>query len=208
MPDGGWYERHLLPYLLEWACGARPVRRLRDQVVPLAAGRVLEVGIGTGLNLRHYDRSRVTSVTGLDPALHLHERARRRGRRAGMELDLVGLPAERFDAGATRFDTVVMTFTLCTLPEPKVALGILHRVLRAEGRLVFCEHGRAPDAGVARWQTRLTPLWRKVAGGCHLDRDILGLIRAGGFECREPHTLYLPGPRPFTYTTWGVATPA
>jgi len=184
------------------------VRRLRDQVVPLAAGHVLEVGVGTGLNLRHYDRSKITSVTGLDPAVHLQERARRRGRRAGIDLDFVGLPAERFEAADARFDTVLMTYTLCSLENPMTSLGVMRRALRPEGRLVFCEHGRAPDPGVSRWQMRLTPVWRKVAGGCHLDRDVLALLREGGFACREPRTLYLPGPRPFTYTTWGIATPA
>lgn len=202
-----WYERHVLPYLLGWACGTKPVRRLRESVVPLAAGRVLEVGIGTGLNLGYYDRSRVTQVVGLEPGLHLHRRAAARGRRAGIEIELFGEPAERMTAADASFDSVVITYTLCTVSDPIAALGEMRRVLRPQGRLIFCEHGRAPDPRVARRQDRLTPLWRRCTGGCHLNRDVLSLLHAAGFECSEARSLYLPGPRPMTWTTWGVATP-
>lgn len=202
-----WYDRYVLPYLLDIACGLAPVRRQRDKVVPFAAGRVLEVGIGTGLNMRHYDPSKVTQIVGLDPALQMHRLARKRIARAGIEVELIGLPAESipFDNGS--FDSVVVTYTLCTIPDPIAALKEMRRVLAPDGRLIFCEHGRAPDAGVSRWQDRLTPHWKKIAGGCHLNRDVPALLAEAGFACRTIETVYLPGPRPFTYNYWGTALP-
>jgi len=200
-----WYERHLLPYLLDFACGMKPVWRQRRQVVPLAEGRVLEIGIGTGLNLEHYDKARVTAIIGLDPGLEMHRLASKRAQRAGIPVELVGLPAERipFDDGA--FDTVLVTYSLCTIGDPVGALTEMRRVLRPGGRLIFCEHGLAADPEVQAWQHRLTPLWSKCAGGCHLDRDIPALLRAAGLHSRDMQRQYLPGPRPFTYHYWGTA---
>lgn len=201
----GWYDRHVLPYLLDWACGIKPVRRQRRKVVPLARGRVLEIGIGTGLNLPHYNRAKVESITGLDPGLQMHRLARRRMIRAGLPVELVGLSAEKIPFDDASFDTVVVTYSLCTIPDPAAALREMKRVLKPGGKLVFCEHGAAPDAAVRRWQDRLTPVWSKIAGGCHLNRDIPALLRAAGFRCDDLETLYLPGPRPLTYNYWGTA---
>lgn len=201
----GWYERHVLPYLLDWACGIKPVRRQRRKVVPLARGRVLEIGIGTGLNLPHYNRAKVESITGLDPGLQMHRLARRRMIRAGLPVELVGLSAEKIPFDDASFDTVVVTYSLCTIPDPVAALREMKRVLKPAGKLVFCEHGAAPDAAVRRWQDRLTPMWSKIAGGCHLNRDIPALLREAGFRCDDLETLYLPGPRPLTYNYWGTA---
>lgn len=201
----GWYDRHVLPYLLDWACGIKPVRRQRRKVVPLARGRVLEIGIGTGLNLPHYNRAKVESITGLDPGLQMHRLARRRMIRAGLPVELVGLSAEKIPLDDASFDTVVVTYSLCTIPDPAAALREMKRVLKPGGKLVFCEHGAAPDAAVRRWQDRLTPVWSKIAGGCHLNRDIPALLRAAGFRCDDLETLYLPGPRPLTYNYWGTA---
>jgi ubiquinone/menaquinone biosynthesis C-methylase UbiE len=200
-----WYERRLLPYLLDIACGIRPVWRQRQKVVPRAAGRVLEIGIGTGLNLEHYDKARVQQVVGLDPGLDLHRLARKRAEAAGIAVELVALSAERipFEDGA--FDTVLVTYSLCTIPDPAAALKEMRRVLKPGGRLIFCEHGLAPDASVRAWQHRLTPMWSRIAGGCHLDRDIAGLLRDAGFGCKDMQTGYLPGPRPLTYNYWGSA---
>lgn len=203
-----WYDRHILPYLLDLACGLKPARRQREKVVPLAAGRVLEVGIGSGLNMRHYDRSKVTQIVGLDPALQMHRFARKRIAQAGLEVELVGLPAESIPFDNASFDSVLVTYTLCTIPDPIAALKEMRRVLAPDGRLIFCEHGRAPDAGVSRWQDRLTPHWKKVAGGCHLNRDVPALLAEAGFECKAMQSMYLPGPRPLTYNYWGEAFPA
>lgn len=203
-----WYERHVLPWLVDLACGVRPVRRQRQKVVPLAQGRVLEIGIGTGLNLAHYDKARIGQIVGLDPGLEMHPQARRRSRRAGIEVELVGLSAERIPYDDASFDTVLVTFSLCTIAEPVAALQEMRRVLKPGGRLIFCEHGLAPDASVRRWQRRLTPLWSKVAGGCHLDRDIPRLLQEAGFRVDDLQQTYLPGPRPLTYNYWGTAVPS
>jgi len=207
-PQSSWYDRHILPYLIDFACGIKPVRRQRRKVVPLARGRVLEIGIGTGLNLEHYDKARIEKVVGLDPGLQMHRLARKRVTRAGIAVELVGLSAEQipFDAGA--FDTVVVTYSLCTIPDPVAALKEMRRVLKPGGVLLFCEHGIAPDASVRRWQDRLTPLWSKMSGGCHLNRDIPGLLAQAGFRSDDMETMYLPGPRPLTFNYWGTARAA
>lgn len=202
-----WYDRHILPPMLDFACGLPMVGRQRQLVVPLAQGRVLEVGIGTGLNMRYYDKTRVTRITGLDPALQLHPLARERIAQSGLDVDLVGLSAEQIPLPDASFDTVLITYTLCTIPDPLAALKEMRRVLAPHGRLLFCEHGRAPDASVQRWQDRLQPLWGPLAGGCHLGRDIPALLHQAGFIQPDTQTRYLPGPKPFTFHYWGEALP-
>ena len=200
-----WYERHILPTALDIACGMPMISRMRQLVVPLAQGRVLEVGIGTGLNMRHYDKSRVTHITGLDPALQMHPLAKERIARAGLDVELVGLSAEKLPLPDASIDTVLMTYTLCTIADPHAALLEMRRVLAPHGKLLYCEHGRAPDASVQRWQTRLQPLWGKLAGGCHLGRDMPALLRGAGFALPDLQTGYVTGPRPFTFHYWGEA---
>ncbi|HJU84726.1 MAG TPA: methyltransferase domain-containing protein [Holophagaceae bacterium] len=204
-PRPGWYERLVLPYLLDLACGLRPVRRQRRKVVPLAQGRVLEIGIGTGLNLEHYDPAKVDSLVGLDPGLEMHRLARKRAARAGLQVELVGLSAERIPYADASFDTVVVTYSLCSIPDPVAALREMRRVLRSGGRLLFCEHGLAPEEKVRRWQARLTPWWMKVAGGCHLDRNVPALLAEAGFRATDLQCGYLPGPRALVYHYWGTA---
>lgn len=206
--NSNWYDRHILPWALDWACGLPMIGRQRQLVVPQARGRVLEVGIGTGLNMPYYNRARVDHITGLDPALELQPRAQQRIREAGLTVDLVGLSAEQIPRVDASFDTVVVTYSLCTIPDPLAALKEMRRVLAPGGTLLFCEHGRAPDAAVRRWQERLQPLWGRVAGGCHLDRDVPALLEAAGFDCPDLHTGYLPGPKPWTYHYWGAAQAA
>lgn len=202
------YQRRIFPWALDLACGLPMIGRMRQKVVPLARGEVLEVGIGTGLNMPHYDRTRVTRITGLDPALELQPRARQRIEAAGLPVELVGLSAERIPRPDASFDTVVVTYSLCTIPDPLAALKEMRRVLAPGGQLMFCEHGRAPDSSVARWQDRLQPVWGPLAGGCHLNRDIPALLSSAGFDCPHLHTGYLPGPKPWTFHYWGQARPA
>lgn len=199
-----WYERHLLPHLLDWACGVSLFSRQRQKLIPLAHGRVLEVGLGTGRNLPFYDRQRVSQVVGVDPALSLHPIARRRVAASGLDVELMGLSAERLPAPDASFDTVVSTWTLCSIPDPVAALREMRRVLKPGGQLLFSEHGRAPEPDVARWQTRLQPYWKPLAGGCHLDRDIPALLAEAGFAC-DVQSRYLWGPRVLSYHYWGGA---
>ncbi|MGH8461348.1 MAG: class I SAM-dependent methyltransferase [Stenotrophobium sp.] len=201
------YDQYILPHLIDFACGLGPVQRQRAKVVPLAAGKVLEIGVGTGLNLPFYDKSRVTNLTALDPAVQMNAKAQRRMRDAGLDVEMLMLSAEQIPMPDASFDTVVCTFTLCTIPDPGAALREMRRVLKPDGRLLYCEHGLAPDAAVRRWQERVNPLWRPLAGGCNLDRDIPRLLESTGFRIETLERMYLPGPRIFTYNYWGVATP-
>jgi ubiquinone/menaquinone biosynthesis C-methylase UbiE len=199
------YDRHVLPHLIEFACGMGEVMKTRSGIVPRARGRVLEIGIGTGLNLAYYDAGKVTSVTGVDPAAAMHLRARKRAARIAIPVETVALELGGIQADSHSFDTIVCTFTLCTIPDVATTFQEMRRVLKPGGHFLFCEHGLAPDAAVARWQDRLTPLWKPLSGGCHLNRDIPELIRAGGFKIEEIHASYLKGPKPMTYVYRGWA---
>jgi len=181
----------------------KPIRHQRQKVVPLAQGRVLEVGLGTGLNLPYYDKSKITQIVGLDPAFHRLTRKRIQSTR--LPVELAPLSAEKIPFPASSFDSIVMTYTLCTIPDPVAALREMRRVLKPNGKLFFCEHGRAPDEKVYRWQSRLQPYWRKISGDCHLNRDIPALLREAGLECKDLQEGYLPGPRFLTYNYWGEA---
>jgi SAM-dependent methyltransferase len=198
-------QTRLFPWALDVACGLPMIGRMRQKVVPLAWGRVLEVGLGTGQNMPYYDPARVRHITGLDPALEMQPRARARIAASGLAVELLGLSAERIPRPDASFDTVVVTYSLCTIPDPLAALLEMRRVLAPGGSLLFCEHGRAPDAAVARWQDRLQGVWGRLAGGCHLNRDIGALLQAAHFHCPQLHTGYLRGPKPWTFHYWGQA---
>lgn len=201
----GIYDRYVLPPLLHLACGIKPARMQRQKVVPRAKDRVLEVGIGSGLNLPFYDGSLVEKVVGIDPSSELRVYAERSARQVPFAVEFLELPSERLALEEASIDTVVVTYTLCTIPDAIAALRQMRRVLRPGGELLFCEHGQAPDPGVRRWQGRLTPIWRRFAGGCHLNRAIPELIERSGFRIEKLETLYLPGWKPLTFNYWGVA---
>lgn len=198
------YDRYLLPRVIDKVCGTGPIQKRRSALVPRAHGRVLEVGIGTGHNLPFYDTGKVSEVIALDPAQQMHRRARDRAAEAGVTVRVLGLPAETIPLEDDDVDTIVMTFTLCTIPDPAQALSEMRRVLKAGGELLFCEHGAASDAGVRKWQRRLNPVQRRLGGGCHLDRDISGLIR-GSFEISDLDEGYAEGPRFAAYLYQGTA---
>ncbi len=202
-----WYDRHVLPWLIDWACGAPLFTRQRALLIPLAHGRVLEVGLGTGRNLPHYNPQRVQQVVGVDPALRMHRLAARRAKASGLDVVLMGLSAEVLPAPDASFDTVVSTYTLCSIPDPVAALCEMRRVLKPGGKLLFSEHGLSPEPGVARWQTRLQPHWKPLAGGCHLDRDMPALLAQAGFAC-DVQAGYRWGPRVVSYHYWGQAVAA
>lgn len=201
----GFYDRHVLPRLIDYACGMGEVMKTRSKIVPQAEGRVLEIGIGTGLNLGFYDPAKVQVVIGVDPAAQMQALARQRAAAIAIPVETIALELGEIQASDASFDSIVCTFTLCTIPDVAAALKEMRRVLKPGGRFLFAEHGLAPDAPVVRWQHRLTPLWKPFAGGCHLNRDIPRLIEAGGFAIRELQTGYLQGPRPMTFVYRGWA---
>ena len=197
------YAKYILPRITDLAMSNPETRRLRAAWIPHALGKVLEVGIGSGLNLEFYS-SEVERVYGVDPSLELQRMARKR--LGPIDVEFLSQSAEEpLPLANASIDTVVLTWTLCSIADPQRALQEMKRVLKANGRLIFVEHGRAPDPGVVVWQDRLTPLWKRTCGGCHLNRRIDEIIKQAGFQIPELTTAYLPGPRPMTYTYQGVA---
>lgn len=199
------YDRIILPILIRLACGVKPISRQRGLIIPLARGRVLEVGVGSGLNFPYYVPERIEKVWGLDPSADIRAYAEREAKRLPFETEFLAHSGESIPLEDETVDTVVVTYTLCTIPDVRLALAEMRRVLKPEGRLLFCEHGEAPDPSVRRWQHRLTPVWKRVAGGCHLNRPVARLIESQGFRLTSLETEYLPGPRPMTFTYRGVA---
>ena len=203
-----FYNRHVLPRLLNCACGVKPVREQRQKVVPHARGRVLEIGIGSGLNLPYYDPAKVKRIIGLDPAEVMLKYAKRKSRILPFPVEYLTLDGEGIPLESESVDTVLVTYTLCTIPDALKALGGMRRVLKPCGQLIFCEHGKAPDESVRRWQDRLNPVWGRIGGGCNLNRDIPALIEAAGFHIEALESAYLSGaPRFAGYNYWGAAVP-
>jgi len=201
----GFYERHILPFCLDKACGIGPIEKQRAKIVPLAKGRVLEIGIGSGLNLPHYNPEKVSSVIGVDPDAHIWARSEARRAAVEFKVERIGLSGEEIPMENDSADTVVVTYSLCTIPDPVLALREMRRVLKPGGEILFTEHGRAPDRQVEKWQARIDPLWSKLAGGCHSGRDIPELIRQAGLETLELYQQYIPGPKILSYNYWGRA---
>jgi len=201
----GLYTKFVLPRLLDLAMRNQEIARLRAEWIPRARGGVLEVGIGSGLNLAFYS-SEVHYVLGVDPSRELLALAHNRIRLAPFKIDLLLQSAEHaLPLTDGSIDTAVVTWTLCCMTDPLQALLEMNRVLKPEGHLIFVEHGRAPDSNVAIWQDRITPLWKHVAGGCTLNRKMDQLITTAGFQVAELATEYTRGPRAMTYTFQGVA---
>ncbi|OFZ87412.1 MAG: phospholipid methyltransferase [Betaproteobacteria bacterium RBG_16_66_20] len=203
----GLYRRYILPRVVHFTCGLKPNMRQREKVVPRARGRVLEIGIGSGLNLPYYDSAKVSKLWGLDPSPEMTRMAKRTAGSLPFEVEFIGLPGDEIPLADHSVDTVVVTYTLCTIPDTTPALRQMNRVLRPGGELIFCEHGAAPDASVRRWQDRLNPIWKQLGGGCNLNRPIPMLIEAGGFRITSLDTMYLPGWRPASFNYWGTAVP-
>jgi len=204
-----FYERRILPKLLTCACSSPGMMKQRAKVVPQASGKVLELGIGMGLNLSFYDADKVTSVSGVDPAEALREQAQAAPRDTRLKVEVLDGTAEQlpFEDGA--FDCIVCTFTLCSVHTPAAALAEARRVLKPGGRFLFCEHGLSPDGDVAKWQRRIEPLWKRMAGGCHLTRPVAAGLELNGFKVENLERMYLPKtPRFAGWMEWGEARPA
>ncbi len=203
----GFYDRHILPWLLDAAMSSKPITYQRRKVVPRAEGRVLEIGFGAGHNLPFYDPSKVERLWALEPSAEMRARAAERVAASPIPLEFLDLPGEQIPLDKDAADTILITYTMCTIPDVMKALGEMRRVLKPTGRMIFCEHGEAPDAWVAKWQRRITPVWKTLCGGCHVDRPIPKLIRDAGFRVDDMQTMYLPGtPRFAGFNYWGSAT--
>ncbi len=186
------WDKHVVPRIIPIACGQGQIMKRRSLIVPHAIGKVLELGVGGGLNLSFYDASRVTSVSGVDPSPGLLNRARDAAKTAGIDFDIKAGIAESLPFSDNHFDTVVVTFTLCSVQDVKATLSEARRVLKPDGRLLFLEHGKSPDSSVSKWQNRIEPIWKPLAGGCHLTRPVIGSLVANGYKIVEEKCEYVP----------------
>ncbi len=202
----GLYAKYILPKLVDLSCGTGPIMKQRAKIVPRASGTVLEIGIGSGLNLDFYDRSQVGKLIGLEPSAEMRLMAQKRAQDLAIDVEFIGLEAEQIPLNDHEVDNIVVTYSLCTIPDPEAALAQMRRVLKQGGRLFFCEHGLAPEGTTRKWQYRIEPIWKRLAGGCHLTRDIPAMIKKAGFELGAVETMFLPNtPRIAGYNYWGEA---
>ncbi len=200
------YERYILPHMINMGCGTRSVQEQRKKVVPLAEGRVLEIGIGSGLNIPYYNSKKVEFVWGLEPSEGMRKKARKNLDQSVVEIKWLDLPGEEIPLEDNSADTVLLTYTLCTISDWHTALQQIHRVIKPSGNLLFCEHGAAPDKSVLKWQNRINPIWKIICGGCHLNRPIPKYIEKGGFSIKNMEAQYMPKTPKFAgYNYVGVA---
>lgn len=204
----GFYSRTILPTVLDLACGTKPIRKQREKVVPHAKGTVVEIGIGSGLNLPFYEASQVERVIGIDPDDAVWAKASDRVPACDFPVERMGLSGESLPLENQCADTVLVTYALCTIPDPVAALREMGRVLKPGGEILFTEHGKAPDPNVARWQRRIDPVWKRIAGGCHSGRDIPALFDQAGLRLARLDEMYVPGPKVLSYNYWGAAVRA
>lgn len=187
-----FYEDRILPHIIDRACSMGQVMKLRSHVVPNAKGTVLEVGMGSAINLQFYNPDQVDLVYGLEPSEGMRRKAQPNLSRSPVKVEWLDLPGEKIPLADNTVDTVLLTFTLCTIPDWHTALLQMKRVLKPGGELLFLEHGESDERNVRTWQHRITPGWKKLAGGCHLNRHIADLIREAGFDIVELENLYVP----------------
>lgn len=203
----GFYEQKILPKFINSACAAPPILKQREKVVPFAEGRVLEIGMGSGLNLPFYNADKVDMVFGLEPSQGMRDLAAPIAQAAPFEVRFLDLPGEEIPLEDNSVDSIVLTYTLCTIPDGPKALEQMRRVLKPGGKLLFSEHGKAPDAKVQKWQNRINPIWKIIGGGCHINKPIDTMISAAGFKMDSLETLYLPDtPQIFGFNYWGQAS--
>ncbi len=203
----GFYDKYLLPRVVHFVCGQNPAMKQREKIVPLAEGRVLEIGIGSGLNIPFYDAGKVSHLWGVDPSREMWDIAEKNARDHHLDAEFMECGAESIPLDDHSADTIVVTYTLCTVPDPRAALQEIRRVLKPRGNLLFCEHGEAPDENVRRWQQRVNPLWKRLGGGCNLNRPIPRLLEESGFTSADLQTMYIPGWKPACFNYWGSARP-
>ncbi|MFT4565696.1 MAG: ubiquinone/menaquinone biosynthesis C-methylase UbiE [Saprospiraceae bacterium] len=201
----GIYNTYVLPKMINFACSQSSTMKQREKIIPLVEGRVLEIGVGTGLNIPFYNASKVDYVMGIDPEVANWKEGKIDVAKLPFEYEFVEAFAEDIPADNHSFDSVVITYTLCSIPEVALAFDEIRRVMKPNGKLYFCEHGKAPDKVVQKWQNSINPMWKRIGGGCHLNRDIPSLILESGFKIQELEEMYIPGWKPLSYNYWGSA---
>ena len=200
------YNKYILPSLIISGCNKKPQMKQREKIIPNAKGKVLEVGIGSGLNLSFYDPDKVTELVGIDPSLELWEK-RQPIKDLGFHYEFIKGVAEDMPFGKDNFDTIVITYTLCSIPDFQSAFESLRKVLKPNGKFLFCEHGKAPDKSVLLTQNAINPIWKLIGGGCNINRDIPSIINGNGFKILNLETMYVPGWKPVSFNFWGEAKP-
>ena len=201
----GLYDKHILPRLIDYACKQTPHMHQREKVIPLATGNVLEIGIGSGLNLSMYNGEYVNHLTAIDPSKKVWDRNVFDTKKLNFEFEFIEAFAEHIPEDNNSFDTVVVTYTLCTIPDINKAFEEIRRVLKPSGKLIFCEHGKAPDKAIQKWQSIVNPFWKRLGGGCHLNRDIPLIIKDNGLKIVEIEAMYIPGWKPASFNYRGIA---
>ncbi len=202
----GWWDRVVVPKIIGCACSQPQIMKARSKVVPQADGDVLELGCGGGINMEFYDTARVNSFAGIDPSPALLEASRMAAQARGMAADIREGVGEAMPFGDAQFDTILVTFTLCSVNDQMQVLSEMRRVLRPGGKALFLEHGASPDAGPAKWQRRIEPVWKHIGGNCHLTRQITSAYEKAGFKIASAEKGYMPKtPRPFGWVEWGEA---
>ena len=204
---GKLYERHVLPKVLDACCSTKPVNYQRNKIVPHAKGKILEIGIGSGINIPFYNKANVEKIYGLDPSEELNNIAQKKAINNNLEIDFLLNGAEEIPLPSNSMDTILITYTLCTIQDLESSLKEIKRVMKDDAVMLFCEHGIAPDANVMRWQNRVNPLWGKLFGGCNINRNIPEIIQSSGFTLNSLDQMYLPStPKIVGYNYWGKAT--
>lgn len=204
----GLYSKYILPKAINWTCSQNPTTKQREKIIPVAYGNVLEIGIGSGLNIPFYNHDKVTHLLGIDPSEELWNENRIDTNHLPFEFHFKKAKAEEIPTDDSSFDSVVVTYSMCSISDLSKALEEVRRVLKPNGQLIFCEHGKAPDKSVARWQNLLNPAWKQISGGCNLNRDIPGLILTNGFKINRLEKMYVPGWKPASFNFWGTASMA
>ena len=201
-----FYEKKILPKVLDLLCGSSPINYQRKKIVPKVSGNVLEIGIGSGLNLPHYNVSNISNITALDPAEELTDIAKKRISELDLDIDVINCGAEEIPLESKSFDSILVTYTLCSIENLDDSMREIRRVMKDDGNLFFCEHGIAPDLKTKNWQNRINPIWKRLMGGCNINRDIPEIISNSKLEITDLETMFLPGtPRIAGFNYWGTA---
>jgi SAM-dependent methyltransferase len=201
------YDKYVCPHLINYAMRMKPFRKQREKVIPSASGRVLEIGIGSGLNFNYYNKENVSEVFAVEPDGILLEKAQQNAKINNINLNVQQLKAEELPFDNNSFDTIISTYTMCSIPDLSSAMSEINRVVKPNGKLLFSEHGKSPDMNVFRWQKRMNGIQKRIAGGCHLDVDIPNEIIKANFKLNKIDSMYVPGPKFLSYHYWGVASP-